>query len=68
MKLHIFACRFFFIADRMHPAIEQLSGDEEKSLAEKVKKLKDAKETARTIVAANLLRDLIALKELQEWE
>lgn len=52
----------------MHPAIEQLSGDEEKSLAEKVKKLKDAKETARTIVAANLLRDLIALKELQEWE
>jgi hypothetical protein len=33
-----------------------------------VKELKDTKETARTIVAANLLRDLIALKALQEGE
>jgi len=53
---------------KQYPAISELSGDEDKSLAEKVKELKDAKETARTIVAANLLRDLIALKALQEGE
>jgi hypothetical protein len=53
---------------KQYPAIEQHSGDEDKSLAEKVKELKDAKETAKTIVAANLLRDLIALKALQEGD
>ena len=53
---------------KQYPAIGELSGDEDKSLAEKVKELKDTKETAKTIVAANLLRDLIALKALQERE
>ena len=37
---------------KQYPAIGELSGDEDKSLAEKVKELKDVKETAKTIVAA----------------
>jgi hypothetical protein len=38
------------------------------SLVQAVKDLKDAKETAKTLVAANLLRDLIQFKALQEMK
>lgn len=50
-----------------YPKLGDIKG-EDKSFVETVKDLKDAKETARTLVAANLLRDLIQLKALQDME
>jgi formate dehydrogenase maturation protein FdhE len=51
-----------------YPKLGDIKGEEDKSFVETVKDLKDAKETARTLVAANLLRDLIQLKALQDME
>ncbi len=51
-----------------YPKLSDLKGEEDKSLIGTLKDLKDAKETAKTIVAANLLRDLIQFKALQDLE
>ena len=51
-----------------YPKLGDIKGEEDKSFVETVKDLKDAKETAKTLVAANLLRDLIQFKALQDME
>ena len=51
-----------------YPKLGDIKGEEDKSFVETVKDLKDAKETAKTLVGANLLRDLIQLKALQDLE
>src|SRR5438093_10577801 len=49
-----------------YPKLADVKGEDDKSFVEGLKDLKDAKETAKTMVAANLLRDLIQFKALQD--
>jgi hypothetical protein len=51
-----------------YPKLGDVKGEEDKSFVEGLKDLKDAKETAKTMVAANLMRDLIQFKALQDMQ
>jgi len=51
-----------------YPKLGDVKGEEDKSFVEGLKDLKDAKETAKTMVAANLIRDLIQFKALQDMQ
>jgi hypothetical protein len=51
-----------------YPKLGDVKGEENKSFVEGLKDLKDAKETAKTMVAANLMRDLIQFKALQDMQ
>ena len=51
-----------------YPKLAALTGAEDRDLIGTLKELKDAKETAKTIVAANILRDLIQYKALENMQ
>ena len=50
------------------PKLAALTGAEDRDLIGGLKDLKDPKETAKTIIAANLMRDLIQYKAIQEMQ
>ena len=51
-----------------YPKLAALTGAEDRDLIGTLKELKDAKETAKTIEAANILRDLIQYKALENMQ
>ena len=51
-----------------YPKLAALTGAEDRDLIGTLKELKDAKEAAKTIVAANILRDLIQYKALENMQ
>lgn len=51
-----------------YPKLVPLTGAEDRDLIGTLKELKDAKEAAKTIVAANILRDLIQYKALEDMQ
>ncbi|HZL24753.1 MAG TPA: hypothetical protein VFC05_15620 [Nitrososphaeraceae archaeon] len=51
-----------------YPKLGDVKGEEDKNFVEGLKDLKDAKETAKMMVAANLMRDLIQFKALQDMQ
>ena len=51
-----------------YPKLAALTGAEDRDLIGTLKELKDAKEAAKTIVAANILRDLNQYKALEDMQ
>jgi hypothetical protein len=51
-----------------YPKLAALTGAEDRDLIGTLKELKDVKEAAKTIVAANILRDLIQYKALENMQ
>ena len=51
-----------------YPKLAALTGAEDRDLIGGLKDLKDPKETAKTIITANLIRDLIQYKAIQEMQ